>query len=122
MKDERARLLHAIDAVDAIQRYTADGREAFFSDDKTQDAVIRNIEILGQAVKGISDDTRALEPEIPWRKIAGMRDKLIHEYFGVELGLVWDVVEDELPVLRPQLERLSKRLEEEAGMESPPTS
>ncbi len=122
MKDERARLRHAIDAVDAIQRYTADGREAFFLDDKTQDAVIRNIEILGQAVKGISDDTRALEPEIPWRKIAGMRDKLIHEYFGVELGLVWDVVEDELPVLRPQLERLSKRLEEGAGMESPPTS
>lgn len=122
MKDERARLLHAIDAVDAIQRYTVDGREAFFSDGKTQDAVIRNIEVLGQAVKGISDDTRALEPAIPWRKIAGMRDKLIHEYFGVELGLVWDVVEDELPVLRPQLERLSERLEEEAGTESPPTS
>jgi uncharacterized protein with HEPN domain len=66
VKDQRARLLHAIDAVDAIQRYTADGREAFFSDGKTQDAVIRNIEILGQAVKGISDDTRALESAIPW--------------------------------------------------------
>jgi uncharacterized protein with HEPN domain len=122
VKDERARLLHAIDAVDAIQRYTVDGREAFFSDGKTQDAVIRNIEILGQAVKGISDDTRALEPAIPWRKVAGMRDKLIHEYFGVELGLVWDVVEEELPVLRPQLERLSKRLEEEGGTDSPPNS
>jgi uncharacterized protein with HEPN domain len=120
VKDERACLLHAIDAVDAIQRYTVDGREAFFSDGKTQDAVIRNIEILGQAVKGISDDTRALEPAIPWRKIAGMRDKLIHEYFGVELGLVWDVVEDELPVLRPQLERLSERLEE--GSDSPAAS
>ncbi len=51
-----------------------------------------------------------------------MRDKLIHEYFGVELALVWDVVEQELPVLRPQLERLSARLEEETGNESPPTS
>jgi hypothetical protein len=57
-----ARLLHAIDA---IQRYTAEGREAFFADSKTQDTVIRNIEILGQAIKGISDDTRALEPEVP---------------------------------------------------------
>jgi uncharacterized protein with HEPN domain len=116
--DERARLLHAIEAVEAIQRYTADGREAFFADGKTQDAVIRNIEVLGQAVKGISDDTRALEREVPWRKIAGMRDVLIHEYFGVELGLVWDVVEDELPRLRPQLERLSKRLDEEASSDS----
>ncbi len=122
MKDERAYLLHAIEAIDAIQRYTVDGREAFFSDGKTQDAVIRNIEILGQAVKGISDDTRALEPGVPWRKIAGMRDKLIHEYFGVDLALVWDVVEDELPALRPQLERLSQRLREEASSESSPGS
>lgn len=87
-----------------------DGREAFFSDGKTQDAVIRNIEIIGQAVKGISDATRSLEPGVPWRQIAGMRDKLIHEYFGVDLALVWDVVERELPVLRPQLEALSQRL------------
>ena len=122
MKDEQAYLLHAIEAVDAIQRYTVDGREAFFSDGKTQDAVIRNIEILGQAVKGISDDTRALEPAVPWRKIAGMRDKLIHEYFGVDLALVWDVVEDELPALRPQLERLSQRLHEKASSESSPGS
>ncbi len=110
MKDERVYLLHAIDAIDAVQRYTTDGRDAFFDDAKTQDAVIRNIEILGQAVKGISDATRALEPAVPWRQIAGMRDKLIHDYFGVDLSLVWDVVERELPILRPQLERLSVRL------------
>jgi uncharacterized protein with HEPN domain len=89
---------------------TTDGREAFLSDGKTQDAVIRNVEIIGQAVKGVSDGTRALEPAVPWRQIAGMRDKLIHEYFGVDLSLVWDVVEHELPVLRPQLEKLSERL------------
>ena len=110
MKDERVYLLHAIDAIDAALSYTADGRDAFFDDTKTQDAVIRNIEILGQAVKGISDATRALEPGVPWRQIAGMRDKLIHDYFGVDISLVWDVVERELPILRPQLERLSVRL------------
>ncbi len=110
MKDERTYLTHAIEAIDAITDYTADGQKAFFSDGKTQDAVIRNIEIIGQAVKGISDDARALEPAVPWRQIVGMRDKLIHEYFGVDLVLVWDVVEQELPILRPQLEKLRERL------------
>ena len=122
MKDERAYLLHAIDAIDTILTYTVDGREAFLSDGKTQDAVIRNIEIIGQAVKGISDDTRTLEPAVPWRQIAGMRDKLIHEYFGVDLALVWDVVERELPVLRPQLQQLSQRLAEVASPEDRPAS
>ena len=59
------------------------------SDGKTQDAVIRNIEVIGQAVKGVSEDTRALEPSAPWRQIAGMRDKVIHEYFGVDLIVLW---------------------------------
>lgn len=110
MKDERTYLTHAIEAIDAITDYTADGQKAFFSDGKTQDAVIRNIEIIGQAVKGISEDTRALDPTVQWRQIAGMRDKLIHEYFGVDLVLVWDVVEQELPDLRLHLEKLHERL------------
>ena len=79
-------------------------------------------EIIGQAVKGISDNTRALEPAVPWRQIAGMRDKLIHEYFGVDLVLVWDVVERELPVLRPQLEKLSQRLADSASSDDRPPS
>jgi uncharacterized protein with HEPN domain len=112
VKDQRVYILRAIDAVEAILRYTVDGRDGFFSDRKTQDAVIRNIEVLGQAVKGISDETRGLEPEVPWRQIAGMRDKLIHEYFGVDLTLVWDVVERELPQLLTRLQALSGSLEE----------
>jgi uncharacterized protein with HEPN domain len=110
VKDERVYLLHAIEAIDAILSYTTDGRDAFFADGKTQDAVIRNIEIIGQAIKGISDDARGLEPDVRWRQITGMRDKLIHEYFGVDSNLVWGVVERDLPEVRPALEALSERL------------
>jgi uncharacterized protein with HEPN domain len=110
VSDDRVYLLHARDAIDAILDYTADGRDGFFADRKTQDAVVRNIEILGQAVKGLSDGTRALDATIAWRQIAGMRDKLIHEYFGVDLSLVWDVVERELPQLRPRIENLIMQL------------
>jgi uncharacterized protein with HEPN domain len=120
VRDERTYLLHAVDAIDAILSYTRDGREAFYVDGKTRDAVIRNIEIIGQAVKGISDATRALEPDIPWRQIAGMRDKLIHEYFGVDLALVWDVVERDLPNVRPRLVGLAERLASQAGANPEP--
>jgi len=99
VNDQQAYLLHAVDAVDAILDYTSEGRDAFFKDRKTQDAVIRNLEVIGQAVKGLSEETRALDPEVQWRQIAGMRDKLIHEYFGVDLALVWDAVERDLPGL-----------------------
>ena len=110
MNTQRAYLLHALDAIDAVLEYTEDGRDAFFADRKTQDAVIRNIEVLGQAVKSISAETRAHDGSIPWRQIAGMRDKLIHEYFGVDLALVWDVVERELPSLRPKIRALLQKL------------
>jgi uncharacterized protein with HEPN domain len=106
VNSQRASLLHALDAIDAILEYTRDGHDAFFADRKTRDAVIRNIEVLGQAVKGMSAETRALDDSIPLRQIAGMRDKLIHEYFGVDLALVWDVVERELPTLRPRVAAL----------------
>jgi uncharacterized protein with HEPN domain len=110
VNDQRAYVVHALDAIDAILEYTAGGRDDFMADRRTQDAVIRNIEILGQAVKGLADDTRSLDETVPWRQIAGMRDKLIHDYFGVDLALVWDVVERELPALRPKLVAINEQL------------
>jgi len=87
---------------DAIQRaidYTAEGREYFLGDTRTQDAVVRNLQVIGEAVKRLSPELRAQHVEVPWKLIAGMRDKVIHEYFGVNLQLVWNVVEQELPTL-----------------------
>lgn len=80
--------------------------EDFLEDIKTQDAVIRNIEIIGEATKNISEELRNKYPEIPWKGLAGMRDKLTHHYFGVNLDIVWNVVKEELPEIILQIEEI----------------
>lgn len=80
--------------------------EAFRDDYKTQDAVIRNLEIIGEASRNIDGNVRDRFPELPWKAMAGMRDRLIHAYFGVNLEIVWAVIHFELPALIPLLEKL----------------
>lgn len=93
-------LLHIRDAVERIVDYTRDGKGCFLADSRTQDAVIRNLEIIGEATKQLSEDLKAQRPEVPWKRVAGMRDKMIHDYFGVDLEIVWGVVENHVPVLK----------------------
>jgi uncharacterized protein with HEPN domain len=100
VKDDRVYLDHIRDAISDIQEYASVGRDIFMTDRMRQDAVIRKIEIIGEAVKQLSSVTKDGRPEIPWKQIAGMRDRLTHHYFGVDLGLVWRVVERDLPVLK----------------------
>lgn len=77
----------------------------------TQDAVIRNLEIVGEAAKRVPDSIRDRAPEVPWREMAGMRDKLAHDYLGVDLNLVWDVVASELPGARAHIATLLDELD-----------
>lgn len=97
------------DAIDKILSYTAAGREAFNASPMMQDAVLRNIEVIGEAVRGIRTETRAAHPEMPWKDMAGMRDRVIHDYFRVDLNVVWDVVTNDLAPLREQLAALLRR-------------
>lgn len=114
MKDDRIYLLHIRDAIHHILAFTEAGQESFFADRKTQDAVVRNLEIIGEATKRLSPSLKEAHPDISWKPIAGMRDKLIHDYFGVNLQLVWDVVERDLPVLRLKVSQLLEDLGEQS--------
>jgi uncharacterized protein with HEPN domain len=80
--------------------------ETFTADSKTQDAVIRNLEILGEATKNLSDEFRARYPTIPWRSMAAARDRLIHHYFGTNLDIVWHIATVELPQVVNELEKV----------------
>jgi uncharacterized protein with HEPN domain len=105
-RDERLYFAEILEAIDRVVAYTTGGREAFFSDPKTQDAVIRNIEIIGEAVRGVSQATRRAHPEVPWSNITGTRDRVIHGYFEVDLEIIWEVVEKELSGLRESIAAL----------------
>ena len=99
MKDDSVYLRHILDSIARIQAYTNRGRDIFFQETLIQDAVLRNLEIIGEAVKRLSASAKQQAPNIPWAQIAGMRDVLIHNYFGVKLDRVWQVVERDLPAL-----------------------
>lgn len=100
-----------LESIAKIKEYTqAVSEEEFYRDTKIQDSIIRRLEIMGEAVKNIPEDVKRLNPRIPWREIAGMRDFLIHDYFGVNLERVWEVVEKDLRKLEDQISNLKKRL------------
>lgn len=102
------------EAIDRILQYTEGMTfEDFRKDQKTIDAAIRNFEILGEASKHVPAAVKRRHAEIPWREMAGMRDKLIHEYFGIRHDIVWKTVKERLPELRQAVKKLLESLDEE---------
>jgi uncharacterized protein with HEPN domain len=106
LKDDRVYLIHILEAIEDIERYTASGYDTFIRERMQQDAVIRKLEVIGEAVKHLSAAAKTARPDIGWREIAAMRDKMIHEYFGVNLEIIWAAVERNLPELKHAAETL----------------
>lgn len=106
-RDNGVYLHHIRDAIERVERHLAElSREEFLESELVQDAVVRQLEIIGWAARNLSDDLRQAHAEVPWTEIVGMRNRLIHAYFQVDLEIVWEIVQVDLPLLKGQIERL----------------
>ena len=106
-------LKHILEAISDTEHSIRNLSKRDFEENKdVKDATIRRIEVIGEAVKNISNDFKTKHPEVEWKKIAGSRDVMIHAYFNVDLGVVWNITKDDLPKLRQQIQKILKSLDE----------
>ena len=111
MKDDRLYLIHIKECIERVIMYTEEGKDVFFADIKTQDAVMRNLQILAESTQRLSDSLKELHPEVDWRNISGFRNVAVHEYLSIDLKMIWDIVEQDLPVLDEQIEAILRELD-----------
>jgi uncharacterized protein with HEPN domain len=111
MKEDRLYLIHILECISRIEKYVAGGREEFLQSTLIQDAVLRNLQTLGQSAQRLSETVRNSYTEIDWRGIIGLRNVLVHDYLGIALNRVWEIVEQDLPVLKVQIDAVLAALQ-----------
>lgn len=109
-------LVDILEAGERIAAYiTGLEYEDFLASQLVIDAVMRNLQIIGEAAKRLTPELKAEHPDLPWREMAGLRDRVVHDYFGINYEIVWNVITDELPILTPQIDAMTENESEESG-------
>jgi len=111
VKDDRLYLIHIKECIERVIMYTEEGKDVFFADTKTQDAVMRNLQILAESTQRLSDPLKEKHPEMDWRNISGFRNFAVHEYLSIDVKRIWDIVEQDLPVLQERIEEILRELD-----------
>ena len=106
MKDDKLYLIHIKECVERVRQYAAGGKEAFLEDTMLQDAVLRNLQVLSESSQKLSEALKKTHPEVDWRGIAGFRNVLVHDYLGVNIVRVWEIVENHLPGLKRNIDAM----------------
>lgn len=109
MKDENIYLIHIAECIQRIEAYTQEGKEAFLTDTKTQDAVLRNLQTLAESTRYLPDSLKASIPGVDWNGIAAFRNVVVHDYLGIDTNQIWDIVEHDLPDLKRKIEPALKQ-------------
>ncbi len=114
MRDDGERLRDILDAIEKVEKYAARGREALDRDELVQTWIVHHVQVIGEAARRVSDALQQCHPEIQWAGIIAMRNVLVHDYFGIDLGEVWSAVERDLPDLKRKVEAILQELGEES--------
>jgi uncharacterized protein with HEPN domain len=120
LKDDRLYLIHISECIARIQSYTADGKEAFLTDTRTQDAVMRNLQVLAESAMRLSAELKTAHADLDWKGMAGFRNILVHDYLGINLPRVWEIVAQHVPALKAKVEGIRQEIERGTGKPGSP--